>query len=260
MRLKLVLFALVLLPLSLITMDSAAAPPPPAPNLAIVKIPDTGTIQIFDEAGWTITVTNTGNAPSGYLELTDVLRGADAAGWTITANTFSSGCSVNPLNNVLSCAGIVPARVYPLGQTTFPGIFLDGRAVVKVSGGTSSCGNILNVARMTMQLDEETTRYSSNAATIVVRGCETPTPSPTSTSVPPTSTPSPTAAVATATPVSTVVATFTPTPSRFAPGPPNTGTGTTRHDSNAPELWFAGIILMLSIPLIAFIVYRGVRR
>lgn len=202
--------------------DSAgAATPPPAPNITVLKTAENVGVDIYSDATWRISVKNTGTADSGLVTLTDVLQGAGLVdSWVITEDTFSSGCNID--DNVLTCAGIIPARTYPLGPD-FPQLFIDHPAAVTISGLALKCGSITNVARVDHQYQEATERLRSNVATLTIRGCETPTPTPTQ---PP---PTPTAPPATATPIpptATQPPQATPTPNRNnAPLPPNTGTG-----------------------------------
>lgn len=193
---------------------SRAAPAPPTPNITVLKTAESVGVDIYSDATWRISVKNTGTADSGLVTLTDVLQGAGLVdSWVIVEDTFSSGCNID--ENVLTCAGIIPARTYPLGPD-FPQLYIDRPATVTISGLALKCGSITNVARVDHQYDEQTERLRSNVATLTIRGCETPTPTPTA--PPATATPIP--------PTATQPPQATPTPNRNnAPLPPATGSG-----------------------------------
>lgn len=237
-----------------------AAPPPPSPSLTLTKTAFAASVDLYDDVEFTITIFNAGNAPSGYLELTDTLQGvALVDAWELEDDTFSAGCDIT--DNVLTCAGIVPKRTY-LDKEHFPEIFYDGRATVTIVALAMKCGTIENVARVNHEYEEETTRLRTNVARVTIRGCETPTPSPTatpfatSTLIPstPTLAPTATATVASATTVPTA------TPFRVAPLPPNTGSGQNVADSERSPLFAQTLSILGAFLGLTTIGYKLIRR
>lgn len=207
------ILAAIVAAFTLVPVAFAADPTPtpePAAKLAFNKTA-TAETDIGGIVGYTISVTNSGNADSDSQTMQDTLpAGVD---WYIAADSW--GCtlapSVTPGRTVLRCGPAVAGKRH-LNATEDD--FVNGQLSVTVFGQAYQCGAYFNVAVFNGQVP-------STPAIASVRCPATPTPIP--------ATPTPTS-VATATPTPTqppaptaTVAPPTPTVALTVPLAPKTG-------------------------------------
>lgn len=178
----------------------------PAPKLSFGKT-GTADTDIGGIVGFTISVTNSGNADSESQTMQDTLPGG--VDWWIAADSW--GCTLAPSvtagRTVLRCGPAVAVKRH-LNATADD--FVNGSLSVTVFGQAFQCGAYFNVAVFNGQIP-------SNPAIVNVRCPVTPTPAATSTPIP-TQTAQPTQV-----PPEPTKVPQKPEPSRPAPKPPTTG-------------------------------------
>lgn len=209
----------------------------PAPELRLSKLAEKETVERGDVLGFVIVATNSGTLAARVTIHDSLPAGYD---WFFVSVIGDGDCGVLD-GHTIECTAALRER-HLEEQESGEVIFVNGRfTVILRAVAHTACQTVENFATLT---HEDTTLV--DGATVDVTGCATPTPTATSTPTP-TATATPTS-TATATPTSTAIP-ATPTRVRTAaPGPPNTGTGSTPPATPMATMLF----LALSVSAIAF--------
>jgi len=220
---------------------SAQESPTPTPPTARLQFTKSG--QVSDNIiVWTISITNTGNAPSNPQTIQDILPAG--AYWSV-ASIKGLDCTVgqsitDTTRQIMNCdTKTVPKATFD--QDKFA--IVNGLAQVSVYGYAEKCGTYRNIA----------VRNGIDVVTATVDiACPTPTPTATATA---TATPTQTSTpVITATNTPTPVpSTSTPSPiptSRIAPLPPNTGNSDSTVEATYGIIFVGSLLTLVGLTAI----------
>lgn len=213
----------------------------PAPILTYSKVAGADA-PIGGLIGYTISITNSGNASSTSQTMQDTLPGG--VDWFIASDGW--GCSLSPSTLtgrvILRCESII---VGPRQLNAAKDAFVNGYVSVTVVGQAFVCGPYFNTAIFNGLFP------ASAVASVTCPVTPTPTPQPpTPTPIPPTptatSTPIPPTATAEPPTATQPPATSTRPPGR-APGPPNTGDSQPSEDTAPYLVLLSGLLLAAGV-------------
>lgn len=141
-------------PVSNVAAVSAAAQPPQTADVAITKVADTPSLSVGDDASYTITVTNTGEATAADVTVAEDIP----AGLTFVSATPSVG----------SCSAVAPV-VCSLGS-----LAVGASATIKVVAHATVAGTLVNTATVSTSTPESNAANNTANASVTVQAPFTP--------------------------------------------------------------------------------------